>query len=548
MARVAYRRVIAFILAGATAAILGCAPAAQPSAQPAPGAEQKPQYGGVFVTHRAESDTPSFDAHRENTFNLMRPLSSIWDNVVRYSPEDRDKIVPDLAEKWDFSQDGKTLTFSIRKGVKFHSGDPLTATDIKFTLDRIRGVVTQGPGALANSSRKDLLRSIDRIETPDGTTVVLRLKSPQASLLEVLTDHLNPVYSKTWVEAGHDLAKEVNGTGPFKFKEYIRGTSTEVVKNESYWNPGLPYLDGIKTYIIPDSSTALAALRTGQMMFMTMTAEQETTLRPLVEKGEVPLDLIRVPAGRSGASLFLNTTRKPFDDPRVRKAVTLATNREDFLKLTGRDGSVVAGWVIPGSFWGLPPGELEKIPGYKKDKEAERAEARKLLAEAGYPSGLTVKGMTRTEQNYIDTAIRWADQLGKVGITLKIEPVDLSIAYERFAKYDYEAGPFGAGAGTTPDPDTFYGQFILCGSPRNYSGWCDSKFEELYSRQQQALDPVERRKIVWEIEKYVLEQAPTLPGGVSSPSVWAVNKQVRGWIPQYSEYNHSRLDTVWLAR
>lgn len=510
--------------------------------------EEKPAYGGVFVNHPAFSDMPSMDPHRENTFNVMRPLSSVWDNIVRSSPEDRDKIVPDLAEKWDISSDGKRITFHIRKGVKFHGGEDLTAADVMFTLDRLRGLIKTGSGVLAASPRKDLLRSVEKIDTPDAFTVVLSLKNPQASLFEVLANHLNPVYSKTWIEAGHDPTKEVNGTGPFKLKQYIRGTSTEVVKNENYWNKGLPYLDGNINYIIPDAGTAIAGLRTGQIMYFPLSAEQEQSIRSLIDKGEVPLRLIKTPAGSGGAGLFMNTTRKPFSDVRVRQAVNLAVDRNDFVKLTGREGTETRGWLIPGSFWALPPDEFTKLPGHKKDKDAERAEAKKLLAEAGYPNGFTVKGMTRTEQSYIDAAIRWTDQLSKVGITVTIEPVDLSIAYDRFAKFDYDLGPFGAGAGTTPDPDTFYGQFHLCGSARNYSGWCDPKFEDLFNRQQAALDPEVRRKIVWEIEKYVMDQAPVLSGGTSSPSVYAVNTKVRGWIPQYSEYNHSRLDTVWLAK
>lgn len=511
-------------------------------------AEEKPQYGGVFLNYSIAADPPSLDLHKENVFNLVRAIGSGFDTIIRYDPFDRDKLVPDLAEKWEVATDAKTITFHIRKGAKFHNGDALTAADVRFTLDRIRGAIKEGPGALPNAARKDLLTSIDGIETPDDYTVVLKLSYAQASLFELLANGFNPIYSKTWVAAGHDPQKELNGTGPFKLKEYIRGTSIELVKNENYWNKGLPYLDGVKTFIVPDQNTAIAALRTGQMHRYALTPNDEKGLRPLIEKGELPLKLVTAPRGQSGAQFFVNVNKKPYDDLRVRQAITMAVDRNDFIKIAGREGTVVSGWLIPGSYWALPNGELEKMIGYRKDKAAERAEAKKLLAEAGFPNGFTVKGMVRNEQSSVDAAIRWADQLSKVGIKMEIEATDVAVNYDRFAKGDFTMSSFAATTGTSPDPDTFYGQFFLCGSPRNYSGWCDQKFEGLYKKQSATLEPAERRKIAWEIERYVLDQATTLPLGYANPSVFAISAKLRGWVPQYDESNHSRFDTAWLAK
>lgn len=510
-------------------------------------ASDQPRYGGVLINNACTTDPPTLDVQRESTFNVVRPVGPAYDLLVRYDPMDPDSIIPDLAEAWDVASDGKTVTFHLRKGVMFHSGHPFTSADAKFSIDRIRGAITQGPGALPNAPRKDLLRAIDRVDTPDDATAVLHMAYPQASFFGFMANQLNaPMYSKQWIEAGHDPAKEVNGTGPFKFKEYIPGTSIELVKNDKYWNQGRPYLDGVKTYIVPDANTVVASLRTGQMMFTTLNPVQAAPLKADIESGAIKnLEVLEVPPGLTSAHLYMNTTVAPFNDARVRKAVTLAVDRSELVKLRGETGvSNVSGWLIPGTFWALPPDELAKIPGYGPNKEQERAQARQLLADAGYPNGLSMKMPTR---NTPDAALLWADQLAKVGIKLELEVLVDAALDPRLMNHDFQIAQRGAFAGTTEDPDTFYGQFLTCGAPRNYSGWCDQKFQDMFSQQSQTLDREARRKIVWDIERYVLEQAPTLPAGSSSSMIWIKNKAMNGWRPHYQEYNHSRLDTVWLS-
>ncbi len=539
------RKLLQALFALSAILIAGCT-----SASPAPQATdqqaaEKPQYGGMFNISTAQ-DPPTFDIQRESTFHTVRPMAPSYNNLIRYAPLDQDKLVPDLAERWDVSQDGKTVTFYLRKGVTFHNGDPFTSADAKFTIDRVRGAIKEGPGALATAPRKDLIRAIERVETPDDYTVVVRMQYPQASFFGFLANNLNaPIYSKKWIEAGHDPRKEVNGTGPFKIKQYISGTSTEVVKNDTYWDPGLPYLDGITVFIIPQASTEVAALRAGQVMYASVTPSAEESLQPAVAKGEVPLDLVVLPRGNTSTSLQMNTTRPPFNNPKLRKAVTLAVDREGMMKAGGSARSKVAGWLIAGSIWGLPPEELAKIPGYGKDKAAEREEAKRILAEAGYANGMSFKMTTR---NTPDSALIWGDQLSKVGIKIEIEVLVDTVYDPLLAKGDFLMTNRGGTAGTTEDPDSFYGQFLACGSSRNYSQWCDPKFEELFSKQSQTLDPEARRKIVWELEKYVLEQAATLPPGYQTPPVWAVNNHVRGWMPHNSDYNHTRMDSAWLAK
>lgn len=536
------------LLLSLAALVIGCA-TAQPAAPPAPVGEETPIYGGIFINHPGNADPPSFDSQAESTYNTNRPIAPAYNGLVRFAWSEWDKIVPDLAEKWEFTPDGKTLTFTLRQGVKFHNGNDFTSADVKFNLDRIRGAIAEGPGALV-APRKSLVGAIERIDTPDPHTAVVRLKYPQASLLSYLANILNPMYDKEWVEAGHDPKKEVNGTGAFKFKEYIRGTSIEHVKNDNYWNKGLPYLDGVKTYIIPDGGSALAALRAGQVMFMLLNQSQYETLQPQVEGGDLKgkLNLVKVPSIGGSTSVWINFNRKPFDDQRVRTALNLAVDRGELAQILGGPDAVVKGWLAAGTPFALPPEELAKLPGYRPDKAAERAEARRLLAEAGYPNGLALKGITRNEQSYIDNGIVYTDQFKKVGITVETQVMDISRIYELYAARDFDISFSSGGAGTNEDPDSVFGQFHVCGSPRNYVGICDPKVQDLYSRQSQAIDAKERQKLSWELEKLVISLVGGLPIAYSTPGKWAVNTQVRDFVPHPTEYNHSRLDQVWLAK
>lgn len=543
-----HRRIVLLsLLSLATALLVGCA-TAQPAAPPATGGEETPQYGGVLINHPSNADPPSFDSQLENTYNLNRPIAATHSSLVRFSPTEANKLVSDLAEKWDASADGKTMTFTLRKGVQFHSGNEFTSADVKFNIERLKGQITNGPGALPSPPRKDLVRAINKVETPDPYTAVFRMDYPSASLMGFLATVFAPMYDKKWLEAGHDPKKEFNGAGPFKLKEYIRGTSYELVKNENYWEKGRPYLDGVKTYIIPDLGTVVASMRSAQIMFMSLTQAQYEALQAQVDGGELKgkIDLVKIPSTSGGTSVWINVTKPPFNDQKVRTALTLAVDRKEVAKVQGGPDSVVKGWMPAGTFFALPPEELAKMPGYGADKAAERAEAKRLLAEAGYPNGLALKGINRNEQSYIDNAIIYSDQFTKVGITLDTKLMIMASAYDLMEKKEYEISFSSGGSGTTEDPDTVFGQFHVCGSPRNYIGMCDPKVEDLFTRQSQALDPQVRQKLSWELEKLVLTMVGGLPGAASTPGKWAVNTQVRGFQPGGD--NQYRFDQVWLAK
>ncbi|MDP2952689.1 MAG: ABC transporter substrate-binding protein, partial [Chloroflexota bacterium] len=223
------------------------APAAPaPTAAPAPAAE-KPRSGGI-LTSSFSGDPSSFDSHQERTVLNLAPVAPAYSLLVQNDPADNSKIIPDLAERWEVSPDGKVYTFYIRKGVKFHDGKPATSADVKANFDRI---IFPPKGVL--SHRKDTLQSVEKLEAPDDYTVRFILKFPHAGFLQMVGNPYNSIFPKHVLEAKGDMKKDIVGTGPFKLKDFNRGVSFELVKNPDYFVPGRPYLDGITFYIIKDA-------------------------------------------------------------------------------------------------------------------------------------------------------------------------------------------------------------------------------------------------------------------------------------------------------
>lgn len=525
---------------GALAFVLGCAPAAQaPSGGAQPGAAQ-PKSGGVMVHLMNQAgDPPSFDLHQESTSATTQTAGPLYDNLIMFNPLKPDEIVPDLAEKWELAPDGKTYTFHLVKGVKFHNGNPFTAADVKFTLERVmnppKGVV---------SPRRDAFGAITSIETPDDYTVKVNLKRPNPSLLPNLAQGWMAIYDKEWVESkGQDAPKkEMMGTGPFKLKDYTRGTSLEVERNPSYWVQGRPYLDGVKTLVVPDPGTRLAAFRTGQVMTFGLNASD---FKVLQQEMADKLDFESGPSLGFG-SLYMNTKRKPFDDARVREALNLLVDRYAAIQVLAQGEGMIGGFMLPGGPWSLPEEEIRKFSGYAKDKATELERAKKLMAEAGLSSGFDATIMTRNSQGYIDLSVFIIDQLKKLNINAKVNPVETTIAYDLARKADYDLLTWTHGF-ALDDPDAVYGEFYNCEAPRNWSHLCTAEVDQLFERQSQEIDPAKRSALVLEMER------KAIPTATKIITHWSTGRNaswkfVRDYVRHPSGYNNIRFRDVWFDK
>ena len=505
---------------------------------------EKPQPGGE-LTFAVAAEPPSFDGHRETTFAMIHPVAPHYSLLLKFDADNYPKIVGALAESWTVSRDGLTYTFKIRDGVKWHDGSLLTAKDIKATYDRIAF-----PPAGVVSVRKASYAALERVEAPDARTVVFRLKWPEASMLANLASPWNFIYKADilakdprWYE------KNIMGTGPFKFVEYVSGSHWVGKRNEDYFVKGRPYLDGFRALFIRDTAARLAAVRGGRALVEfrgDSPAARDDLVRALGDK-----IVVQESSWICALTVAINTEKKPFDDPRVRRALSLAVDRWEASRVLTKIAFVkeVGGVLRPGSEYAMPESELIKLAGFWKNIEASRTEARRLLREAGVPDGFKFTFKNRdVAMPYQPVGIYLIDQWRKVGlnVTQVVQETGPYTADLRAGNYETSLD-FVCDFMDEPDLQLF--KYLSSDkSPANYGRYKDPVLDDLYLKQARATDPAERKKLVWAFERRVLDemayQWPTLWWQRIIPH-WA---KLRGWKITPSHYLNQDLRDVWLAK
>ncbi|MEE8509796.1 MAG: ABC transporter substrate-binding protein [candidate division NC10 bacterium] len=528
-------RAIAALSAGVILLALVMAPAAM--------AAEKPKYGGI-LTFAVPKPPPSFDGHRENTFALIHPVAPHYSTLLKFDQWNYPKVVGDVAKSWKVSKDGKTYTFKIRKGIKFHDGSTLTARDVKATYDKI---ISPPPGVV--SVRKGSYSMVKSVEAPDDRTVVFRLKWPSASILANLASPWNFIYkADILAKDPHWYEKNVNGTGPFKFVEYVPGSHWIGEKNKDYFVKDRPYLDGYRAIFIKSTSARVASIRGGRALIEFRgfsPAGRDDLVRALGKK-------IRVQEGPwiCYLSVAINNEVKPFSDVRVRRALTLALDRWEASEYLSKIAILkpVGGLLRPGSEFAATEAELTKLAGYGKDIKAARTEARRLLKEAGIPDGYEFTFKNRDLPMPYESLGIWAiDQWRKIGlnVTHKVEEKGPFFSDRKKGNFqtimDWECG-------FMDEPDLQLFKFLSMGkSGANYSRFTDSTLDSLYEKQGRATSKKERRKLIRTFEKRVLDEKiytfPTLWWYKINPH-WA---KVKGWKQLPSHYLNQDLRDVWLS-
>jgi peptide/nickel transport system substrate-binding protein len=502
---------------------------------------ETPRRGGILLAVIG-ADPPSLDPHQESTFANIQLVAPLYSTLLQFDPYSYPKIIGDAATEWKIAPDGRTYTFKIRPGIKFHDGSPLTAADVKATYDKI-----VHPPEGVRSTRKNAYTEIERIEAPDASTVVFKLKFPSASLLANLASPWNVIFPKKYLDKDPNYFKtNVMGSGPFKLKNYTRGSTFEGERNPDYFIKDRPYLDGYKFFISPETAVRAAAIRSGRayIEFRDLpNSEVEAIKKQLGNKvtvQETPM------VGQFG--IAINNTVKPFTDARVRRAVTLGFDRYTAGKvLYGITGlKLVGGLMRPGTEFALPEAELQKMPGFWKDADKSRAEAKRLLAEAGYPNGLKVVLKNRNVKlPYQDFAVYAIQEWRKIGIEVENRPLETAAWFSD----GQDTGNFELIVAPTvefaDDPDQFLGRYVT-GSTQNWGRFSDPRVDDLFSRQARTLDPAERKKLCNDIEKLVLENAYYMPGLWWTRNVVHLTK-VKNYVAPPSHYTNQKLQDVWLA-
>ncbi len=506
-------------------------------------AQDKPRYGGelIFVV---PSEPPAYDAHQEETFGLIHPTAPHYSTLLRVDPFDKTgtKAVGDLAESWTISKEGLLYTFKLHKGVKFHDGSEMTSKDVKASYDKIIF-----PPAGIKSLRKDAYASVEVVEAPDPYTVRFRLKWPESSFLLNLASPWNWIYrAEILAKDMHWYEAHVMGTGPFLFVQHVKGSEWVGKKNPNYWDKGKPYLDGYRAMFVKSSAQQVAAVRAGRahIQFRSFSPpERDQLVQALGDKvtvQESPWDCLNF--------VSMHHEKKPFDDKRVRRALSLALDRYEGSKNLSKITLVkdVAGVQVPGTPWATPPAELEKVAGYGHDINAARAEAKRLLREVGVPEGFSFTFKNRgIPHPYEPLGIWLIDQWRQIGLNVKQEFIEASAYHPMLKRGDFEVA-MDFQCGFIVEPDLDLPRFVST-SDANYGKHRDKMIDELFQKQSRATDPEERRKYLRAFEKRLLDDEAHVIYTIQWHRIIPHSSKLKGWTITPSHYLNNQLDTVWLS-
>jgi peptide/nickel transport system substrate-binding protein len=506
---------------------------------------QKP--GGVMRLSHFDSPA-SMSILEEATRATLQPMMGVLNNLVMYdqhvAQSSLQTIVPDLATGWSWSEDGKELTLPLRQGVKWHDGKPFTAADVKCTWDLLMGT---GGDKLRVNPRKTWYENVEAVTASGDYEVTFHLKRPQPWLLTLLASGWSPVYPC------HVPAREMRqhpiGTGPFKFVEFKPNEYIRVTKNPDYWKPGRPYLDGIEYTIMREIGPRDLAFYAGKFDMNTPYGVSQPTLKDFRE--QAPQAICEMTAVNVPRTMLINPHKPPFDNPDLRRAMTLAIDRNAFVDIITNGVGHIGGTMQPPpeGVWGMPPDMLRSLPGYDPDVAKNRVEARAIMEKLGYGPNhrLETKLSTRNIPAWRDPAVLLGSQLKEIYIDAELDIVDTAQWYPKVMRRDYTVGAVPMETGVD-DPDQMFYENFYTGAGRNYAGYSDPEFDKLVDQQSMEANPETRKQIVWQLERKLAEAAirPVLffPAGATCWQPW-----VKGLtIMTNSIYNGWRMEDVWLDK
>jgi len=511
-----------------------------------PALAQAPKAGGTLNLRLREDLPQGFAIHESPTISTLWPAMPCFSNLVLFDPakptHSADALVGELAERWSWQDEYRSLVFFLRKDVKWHDGHSFTATDVVYTFDLVREA--RDAGKLRINPRRDLFANVASVEAVDPLTVVIRLKRPQPSLLIIIASGFTPIYAAHVPPAAYRTG--CIGTGPFKLKEWKRGEYVEYVKNADYFIKGRPYLDGLRYTMIRERGTGVAALQSGRVD-VAFPGETPKTIAEQLKRA-VP-QIVSSTVGTAVVDhLLFNTAKPPFDNPKLREAVSRAIDRRGYIEALYQGGAAIGGPMAPKPYgvWSLPDKDVRAFPGYGNPAE-EKAKARALLAAAGFSAAsMKAELATRNLPAFIDLASFVASELKRVGIEVAVKPIDSAQWEAVKTRGDYQLAADRTGI-EPDDPDVTFYESYGCASPRNYEQYCDRELMRLFDQQSQELDPAKRLAEVQAIQRRLgdLSLRPALAWRLDYFARWP---HVKNLTPHHSIYGWGRLQDVWLDR
>ena len=529
--------------AGLAAALALALPAAAAEAE-----EETPKHGGMLTYLIPADAPPSFDGHREGTFAMLHATAPFYSVLIRINPQNPSSttdFVCDLCTEMPQPTDGgRTYTFRIRDGVKWHDGTPLTATDVAASWQHI---VFPPEGVL--SVRQSFYSMVEKVEAPDPNTVAFRLKFATSAFLPALASPFSFIYKKENLDRDpHWYEKNILGSGPFKFVHYETGQSITGERNPDYYRRGLPHLDGFKGIFAEKQATRVDALRSDR-------AAIEFRGLPPAARDELKSALgdkitVQESDWDCGSLVEPNHKRKPFDDVRVRRALSLAIDRWHGIPALSKvaDVHTVGGIVFPASPLAATEEELHEVAGFWTDIDKSRAEAKRLLKDAG-AEGLSFELLNRNiDQPYKYVGTWLVDEWSKIGLKVTQRMMPTGPWLEAMRRGDFEVVST-ANCHGVPNP-VLDVQRYLPGSVfnGNYGQFEDAGEVALYDKLLHETDPVAQRQLMRQFEKYVTD--------TQAHEIWVAwwhravpyRSYVKGWKISASHFLNQDLATVWLDK
>lgn len=472
-------------------------------------AADEPRHGGVLSVG-FPSDTKTLDPTYSVQFTERQVLYVIYNTLVSYGTDF--SIHPELAESWKIEGDGKRIVFKLRSGVKFQDGTDFDAEAVKWNIDH------RLDKAVASPQRQQLDPIIQSVEVIDPLTVTFNLKERSPGLLSLLGERPGFMISPTAAKKlGKDLGNHPVGTGPFIFKEWVKGDHITVERNPNYWEKGKPYLDRIVFRDIAGSIVGVQRLATGELDYVGELSPQDI----LQFQNRPEIKLYPISVGR-WYSLQWHMYEPPFNNPKLREAIAYGIDRKRIndIVMAGK-GFLYDGPTPEGLWW---------FDANAKTYPYDPAKAKALLAEAGYPNGFefTLSTPQIGILQQINQLIQ--EQLAAIGVKLKLEPVAQSEWYARLVKRATNMSPNRWTQ--RPDPDGLL--YILFDSKgyANTTGYKNDRVDKLLDQGRDTYDQAIRKKIYDEIQEILVKDIPMF-SLFYSVEYGALRDSVQGfaWIP-----------------
>lgn len=465
--------------------------------------------GEKVISIGQDYDLSNLDPALITTVTDGQMAINIFDSLMLFDPE-KGEIVEGLAESYEVSDDGLTYTFKLREGVQFHKGyGEMTSEDVKFTLERIIDPET-------NAKNRSFLLTIDEINTPDDYTVEIKLNENDPMLIENLSQYWTGIVSKKAVEEkGEDFNSDPIGTGPFMFDSWEPQTATTLVKNEDWYRDEVK-LDKVRFVPIPEPSTLYLSFESGDLDIIQVSdperlEQYENDDRFYIERE--PGYIVR--------HIGFNTEKEPFDDVRVRKALTYGFDRQTLLD------EVLTGLSIP-AHGTIPPnvtGYEEEVAKYPYDPE----KAKELLAEAGYADGLSFTFPVPNMDRFMTPATVFQADMEKIGVDVEIEVVEATTYLEEAREGKYPL--FVLSNSQTGVPDFILNRIYNsenAGGGDNYTQYKNDDVDAWLDELGNTLDEEKRQEILSNIQKQLAEDVPYIWID-HEEHIFAVNNRVEGY-------------------